>query len=125
MRLPFSVSAGALLALTLAIASPERAMAQAAAPGSPATGPNAPAEQAYKQGEFDKVVQLTNTTLRSNPNDHVALYLRGSARVEQGLQRRDGQLIRDGIADAREAIRLGGKENSIYYLPYLYGMTQL
>ena len=82
------------------------------------------AEQAYKRGEFDKTVELTNSVLTSNPNDHVALYLRASARVEQGLQRRDGQLLRDGIADAREAIRLG-RDNPLYYLPYLYGMTNL
>lgn len=82
------------------------------------------AEQAYKSGEFDKTVQLTNTVLSKNPNDHVALYLRASARVEQGLQRRDTQLLRDGIADAREAIRLG-RDNPLYYLPYLYGMTNL
>ncbi len=29
------------------------------------------------------------------------------------------------MGDAREAIRLGGVNNSIYYLPYLYGMTNL
>jgi tetratricopeptide (TPR) repeat protein len=55
----------------------------------------------------------------------VALYLRGSARVEEGVQQRVAQLLRDGIADAREAISLGGRENVIYYLPYLYGMTNL
>lgn len=82
------------------------------------------AEQSYKRGEFDKTVELTNSVLAKNPNDHVALYLRASARVEQGLQRRDGQLLRDGIADAREAIRLG-RDNPLYYLPYLYGMTNL
>lgn len=84
-----------------------------------------PAEAAYQQGDFDKAIQLADESLRANPSDHVAFYLRGSARVERGLQRRDGQLLRDGIADAREAIRLGGKENMIYYLPYLYGMTSL
>ncbi|HEX6984875.1 MAG TPA: tetratricopeptide repeat protein [Planctomycetaceae bacterium] len=83
------------------------------------------AEEAYRRGEFDRAVELTDSVLRKNPNDHVALYLRGSSRVEQGIQRRDAQLLRDGIADAREAIRLGGRDNSIYYLPYLYGMTNL
>jgi len=101
----------------------------AQAPGRPAADPNqrtkSEAEQAYKDGDFDRAIQLTDQALQRNPSDHVALYLRGSSRVEKGLQRRDGQLLRDGIADAREAIRLGGKENSIYYLPYLYGMTSL
>lgn len=109
--------------LVLAVWSPFPAAGQTA--DSAAEQSKKQAEEAYKRGEFDKAVELTNAVLRSNPNDHVALYLRGSSRVEQGVQRRDGQLLRDGVADAREAIRLGGRENSIYYLPYLYGMTNL
>jgi tetratricopeptide (TPR) repeat protein len=104
---------------------PSFGQAPAGTAKSPAEQKKSQAEEAYKLGDFDKAIQLTNDVLRTNPNDHVALYLRGSARVEEGLQKRDGQFLRDGIADAREAIRLGGKENSIYYLPYLYGMTNL
>ena len=83
------------------------------------------AEQAYTQGDYARTINLASTLLESNPNDHVALYLRGSARVEQGILSREAEMIRTGVADAREAIRLGGAENSIYYLPYLYGMTNL
>lgn len=105
---------------------PSEVAAQAAGRAAPAgQRASSEAEEAYKRGEFDRAIQLTDQALQRNPADHVALYLRGSSRVEKGLQRRDGQLLRDGIADAREAIRLGGKDNSIYYLPYLYGMTSL
>lgn len=97
----------------------------APSPGQAPPAQRSEAEDAYKKGEFDRAIELTDAALRKNAEDHVALYLRGSARVEKGLQRREAQLLRDGIADAREAIRLGGKDNSIYYLPYLYGMTSL
>lgn len=125
---PLSAFAPLMTGLALFAAAaplPSFGQASAGAPKSPAEQKKTQAEEAYKNGEFDKAIQLTNDVLRTSPNDHVALYLRGSARVEEGLQKRDGQFLRDGIADAREAIRLGGKDNSIYYLPYLYGMTNL
>lgn len=109
--------------MLIVAAAPTAAPAQA--PADPTQRAKSEAEEAYKQGDFDRAIQLTDDSLRRNPADHVALYLRGSSRVEKGIQLRDGQLLRDGIADAREAIRLGGKDNSIYYLPYLYGMTNL
>ncbi len=83
------------------------------------------ADAAYRAGDFDRTVDLADQVLRSSTTDHVALYLRGSARVELGIIRRDQKLIRDGIADAREAIRIDGKSNVDYYLPYLYGMSNL
>lgn len=119
----FRSCCSATLMLLLGVGGGANALAQA--PGSATEQTKTQAEQAYKDGEFQRTIDLTNTVLRTNPNDHVALYLRASARVEEGIQKRDGQLIRDGVADAREAIRLGGTENSIYYLPYLYGMTNL
>ena len=83
------------------------------------------AQQAYQQGKYQKAIDLTSSVLRSNPRDDVAYYLRASARVELGLQQRDPQQVRNGIADSREAIRINGRENPIYYIPYLYGMTGL
>ena len=132
MPLPVRCRLLAAAFLVLGVAVP--VAAQPVPPVPPAT-PAAPdpelerqkisAEDAYKRGDFTQTVELTNRVLKQAPNDHVALYLRGSARVEQGVQRGDGKSLRDGIADAREAIRLGGGNQSIYYLPYLYGMTQL
>jgi len=83
------------------------------------------ADQAYRQGDYAEVVKLTNTVLQQNPRDAVAYYLRGSARVEIGLRNRDAKEMRSGISDAREAIRLDSSGNPMYYLPYLYGMTNL
>ena len=83
------------------------------------------AEDAYKRGDYPKTVEITDGVLRQSPNDHVALYLRGSARIESGVQTGNADSLRSGIADAREAIRLGGGDHTIYYLPYLYGMTNL
>jgi len=68
---------------------------------------------------------LTTTVILENSKDHVAYYLRGSARIDAGLERNKSKMVRDGIADAREAIRLGGQKNPMYYLPYLNGMNQL
>lgn len=83
------------------------------------------ADQAYRQGDFDKSIELTGRVLAANPNDDVALYLRGSARVDQGSRTRNTDLIRSGIADAREAIRIVNRHKIDYYLPYLFGMSQL
>ena len=83
------------------------------------------ADQAYQKGDYRKVIELSDRVLREAPRDHVALYLRGSARVEVGLATGDNKLVRTGIADSREAIQFGGAENINYYLPYLSGMTRL
>lgn len=83
------------------------------------------ADAAYRGGNYDEAVRLVEPVIRSNPRDHVALYLRASARVEIGRAKGDKTSIRSGIADAREAIRLGTSKDSMYYLPYLYGMTSL
>ncbi|QDT17960.1 tetratricopeptide repeat protein [Alienimonas californiensis] len=93
--------------------------------GAPAADAVARAEQKYRAGDYDGVVQETDAAVRENARNHQALYFRGSAKVELGLKRGDTEMIREGIADAREAISLGGRTNSKYYLPYLYGMTNL
>lgn len=83
------------------------------------------AQGAYQKGDYAHALTVTESVLKENPRDHVALYLRGSARVEIG--RRDGvaKSVRDGVADARQAIALKPQDNAIYYLPYLYGMASL
>ncbi len=83
------------------------------------------AEQAYQRGDYQRAIDLTSSVLRANSRDDVAYYLRSSSRVELGLQQRNRKIVRDGIADSREALRLKGRENPIYYIPYLYGMTGL
>lgn len=114
-----------LIALTCPFIAGAALLALPASSVGQAPRTRTPAEEAYQQGDFDGAIKAADQALRTNPSDHVALYLRASSRVEKGLQTRNGQLLRDGIADAREAIRLGGKENVVYYLPYLYGMTSL
>ncbi len=86
------------------------------------------AAQAYQSGQYKKVVDVTTSILGANPLDDVAIYLRGSARVELGIQAANPAMIREGIADASVAIKAnqGRKTPSYnYYLPYLYGMTNL
>lgn len=82
------------------------------------------ADASYRRGEYRRAEELTTNVLLENPRDDVALYLRASARVERGLRRRDSKLIRQGIGDAREAIRLNRME-PMYFMPYLYGMRSL
>lgn len=82
-------------------------------------------DQAYRRSDHKKVIELTTAILAQNPKDHVALYLRASSRIEQGIAARDAALVRSGITDAREAIAVKQRDNMNYYLPYLYGMTNL
>jgi len=83
------------------------------------------ADAAYRQQQYPKAIELTSQVLETKPEDHVALYLRASARVELGVQTRNAEVIRNGIKDAREAIRLEKQGKADYYFPYLYGMTSL
>lgn len=83
------------------------------------------AEQAYRRSDHKKVIELTASVLAQNPKDHVAMYLRGSSRVDLGSATGDAAMIRAGITDARESITVKQKDNLNYYLPYLKGMTSL
>lgn len=83
------------------------------------------ADQAYQKGNYSQTVQLTSQVLSQNSSDHVAYYLRGSARIELAIRSQSVQQIRVGIRDARMAISLAGSKNPMYYFPYLYGMTNL
>lgn len=83
------------------------------------------ADTAYRERDFPKAMQLCDQALAIAPTDHVALYLRGSSRVEMGIFSGNVELIRTGIADSRDAIRHEGKGKPEYYLPYIYGMSHL
>jgi tetratricopeptide (TPR) repeat protein len=113
-----TVATSALLALSLA----SSAVAEPRAEHEPQ---RTQANQAYQSGDYAKVIELTSGILTANNTDDVALHLRGSARVELGLQQQNGQLLRDGIADSRTAIETTKTGSYNYYLPYLYGMTNL
>lgn len=92
---------------------------------SPSDPLQAETEAAYQRGDFAKALQLAESMMARNPNNDIAVYLRGSARVELGIQQGDLELIRSGIEDSRTALKIGGTDKINYYLPYLYGMTSL
>jgi len=83
------------------------------------------ADQQYRKGNFQRTVELTSRVLRENPRDHVALYLRGSARAELARRNNDAKGMRAAISDARRAISYDRAQTHMYYLPYLYGMVNL
>ncbi len=83
------------------------------------------AEQAYHRSDHKKVIELMSGVLAQNPKDHVALYLRGSSRIDLGAATGEPAMVRAGITDARESITIKQKDNFNYYLPYLKGMTNL
>lgn len=83
------------------------------------------ADVAYRQRNFPQAIQLSNQVLAKAPEDHVALYLRGSARVELGIVTGNVEAVRQGITDSREAIRHEAQGKPEYYLPYVYGMSHL
>lgn len=83
------------------------------------------ADVAYRNGEYQKAIDAATGAITADRNDHVAYYMRGSAKVEQGLATGNSQMIREGVGDAREAIRIEGSGKPDYHLPYLYGMINL
>lgn len=120
-----------LLAIVVGLAGLTSLAAQT--PPAPAAGNANPAherlkfdaESAYQNGDFAKTIELTGRVLNENSKDHVALYLRASARVELGQLQGNPKEVRTGVEDAREAMRHGGTDQVNYYLPYFYGMTAL
>jgi tetratricopeptide (TPR) repeat protein len=121
----------AALCLPASLVSAQDFLTQSATvePDSASSDPNetlkTSADQAYRSGDYAKAIEQANAVLQKSPSDHVALYIRGSSRVEQGMQQRDVTLVRKGIADARAAIAGEGTGKPDYYLPYLFGMTNL
>src|SRR5579862_7679443 len=83
------------------------------------------AQSAYQSGDFPKTIELMDAVIKENPRDSVAYYLRGSAKVDLGARGMDSKAVREGIADAREAIRYDTQRSPLYYLPYLFGMKTL
>ena len=83
------------------------------------------AQRAYQRGDYKYTLELLGSVLREEPKNHAAMYLRASARVEQGNRDGDADLVRLGVLDAREAIRLEDSRSAMYFLPYLFGMTRL
>jgi tetratricopeptide (TPR) repeat protein len=85
------------------------------------------ADTAYQQGEYSKVIELATSLIDGYPNDnvHFAYHLRASAKIELGRIAGSGKQVRDGIADARQAILLAGNEYPWVHIPYLYGLTSL
>jgi tetratricopeptide (TPR) repeat protein len=85
------------------------------------------ADTAYEQGDYAKVVELATWLIENYPNDnvHVGYYLRASGKVELGRVSGSAKQVRDGVADARQAILLAGNEYPWVHIPYLYGLTSL
>ena len=83
------------------------------------------AQAAYEKGDYPRTIELTSMVLRANPRDHVAYYFRANAKLEQSLAGQKADLLREAIADARQAVGLAADESAVYYMPYLYGMTNL
>ncbi len=80
---------------------------------------------AYQSGEYDRAITLADAVLKTNPKQGRALHIRASSRVELGIQTGNAAMIRDGVADARESIGATQSKQPGYYLPYLFGMTNL
>jgi tetratricopeptide (TPR) repeat protein len=120
---------GFALLMCAALAAPNAVFAQGTS--TPALSPEQEAREeiknqadaAYRSGQYAESIRLLDQVLAQDAKDHVALYLRGSAKVEKGAAEKDPVLIRSGVTDARTA--LGINFNVDYYLPYLYGMSRL
>jgi len=110
-----------LLAASILVGSPLPAQAQAQPSGSPIEQ----AQQAYDSHQYEQAMKLAEQVLQAEPKNDRALFLRGSAKVEMGIETGNAAMIRDGVADARSAIEVSQSQTPEYYLPYLYGMTNL
>ncbi len=85
------------------------------------------ADTSYQQGDYAKVIELTNWLIQNYPNDNAyfAYHLRASAKVELGRLSRSAKQVREGITDARQALGTNGVAYPWLHIPYLYGLTSL
>jgi tetratricopeptide (TPR) repeat protein len=95
------------------------------APSSPIENIVRQAQAAYQQQDYAQCIDLTTQVLDANPRHSVARYHRASAQIDLGRRDRSVQKIRAGIADAREALGIAGKQYLIFHIPYFYGLTSL
>lgn len=122
-----------VMAFGFALASPLTTFSQAPAPAAQAAEqqPDAldplriQADEAYRRRDFAATIKIADQVLAQSAQDHVGLYLRGSARIEIGIATAKVEMVRQGIADVRQALALEGKGKPEYYTPYLYGMSHL
>ena len=90
-----------LPALILCLGLPLAAAAQpTATTNDPLAQLKMQADQAQQQGDYNKSVQLASQVLQQKPDDHVAYYLRASARVESGREQGNTQTIRQEAIEA-------------------------
>ena len=87
--------------LIFCIGFPITAAAQPTATNDPFAQQKIAADQAQQQGDYAKSIELTSQVLQQKPDDHVAFYLRASARVESGRAQGNAKTIRAGVGDAR------------------------
>ena len=87
----------------------------------------AKADTSYQQGDYAKVIELTNWLIDNFPTDnvHFAYHLRASAKIELGKVAGSAKQVREGISDARAGIGLAGVKYPWLHIPYLYGLTAL
>jgi Tfp pilus assembly protein PilF len=83
------------------------------------------ADEAYRQHDYPKAIEILDKVIKESPTDHVALYLRASAKVEMGAETGAVDVVRAGVADSIAAVKAEGKSRADYYLPYFYGMSAL
>ena len=83
------------------------------------------ANKGYQQGNFKSVIQISESILSQDSENHAALYLLGSAQIENGIRTSNVAQVRKGIQASRKAISLLKELQPNYYMPYLYGMTNL
>lgn len=92
---------------------------------SPAELARKEGERYYQQGDYQRVIAITNQLIAKDANDHVALHLRASAKIELGRTSGSVAQVREGIADSRRALSLAGTKFAWLHVPYFYGLTSL
>ncbi len=103
----------------------DRLFGRPANPASPLENIVRQAQAAYQQQHYTQAIDLTTQVLNSNPRHSVARYYRASALIDLGRLEGSGEKVRAGIADAREALGIAGKQYLIFHIPYFYGLTSL
>jgi len=85
------------------------------------------ADSAYQQGDYAKAIELSDWLLEHYPNDnpYATYHVRASAKVELGRQSGSAKLVREGIADARQALAAKGAVYPWLHIPYVYGLASL
>jgi len=86
------------------------------------------AEAANARGDYRSAEKIASSAIERDENNQDAYSIRAASRIGQGEQAKNVNLVRQGLVDVKQAIKLGNEndsQNKRDYVVWFIGMNQL